>query len=52
MCLSVSVCEPRLARLSWWVFFIRLMNNKSELGEEYRARKEEVEKVGGRRGEG
>ena len=24
--------------LSWWVFFVRLMNNRSELREEYRAR--------------
>lgn len=51
-CLCVSVCEPHLAWLSWWVFFLRLMNNKSELGEEYRARREEEEKGGGGEGRG
>lgn len=48
----VCVCARGWALLRWWVFFIRLMNNTSELSKEYQARGEEEEKGWGRRGEG
>ncbi len=39
--------------LAGWVFFIRLMNNTSELREQYQARgEEEEEKAGGGEGRG
>lgn len=44
----VYVCKGDQAQLGWWVFFIRLMNNMSELRKEYQAKKGKRKgKVGG-----